>query len=59
MINTNDSILDDVKCGSNATSLYIKTFLSLIYVNNLHPAIKYSKTPHFADGTNVLNFPYN
>ena len=30
--------------------------LFLIYVNNLHVAIKYSEMHHFADDTNLLNF---
>ena len=30
--------------------------LFLIYINDLHAAIKYSEVHHFADGTNLLNF---
>ena len=30
--------------------------LFLIYVNDLHVAIKYSEVHHFADDTNLLNF---
>ena len=30
--------------------------LFLIYINDLHAAIKYSKVHHFADDTNLLNF---
>ena len=30
--------------------------LSLIYINDLHAAIKYSEVHHFADDTNLLNF---
>ena len=29
--------------------------LFLIYINDLHNAIKYSKVYHFADDTNLLN----
>ena len=29
--------------------------LFLIYINDLHKAIKYSKVYHFADDTNLLN----
>ena len=29
--------------------------LLLIYINNLHCAIKYPKVHHFADGTNLTN----
>ena len=29
--------------------------LSLIYINDIHNAIKYSKVYHFADDTNLLN----
>ena len=31
-------------------------FLFLIYINDLHAAIKYSEVQHFADDTNLLNF---
>ena len=31
-------------------------FLFLIYINDLHAAIKYSEVHHFADDTNLLNF---
>ena len=30
--------------------------LFLIYIDDLHAAIKYSEVHHFADGTNLLNF---
>ena len=30
--------------------------LFLIYINDLHAAIKYSEVHHFADDTNLLNF---
>ena len=30
--------------------------LFLIYINDLHVAIKYSEVHHFADDTNLLNF---
>ena len=30
--------------------------LFLIYINDLHVAIKYSEVHHFADETNLLNF---
>ena len=30
--------------------------LFLIYINDLHAAVKYSEVHHFADDTNLLNF---
>ena len=37
-------------------SSILRYFLSLIYINDLHAGIKYSKVPHFTDGTNFLIF---
>ena len=34
----------------------LRYFLPLIYINDLHAAIKYSKVPHFTDDTNFLIF---
>ena len=31
-------------------------YVFLIYINDLHLAIKYSKVNHFSDDTNLLNF---
>ena len=34
----------------------LESLLFLIYINELHVAIKYSEVHHFADNTNLLNF---
>ena len=53
-INGYKSNLVDVKCGVPQGS--IGPLLFLIYINDLHAAIKYSEVHHFADDTNLLNF---
>ena len=47
--------LADVKCGVPQGSI-IGPPLFLIYINDLHVAIKYSEVHRFADYTNLLNF---
>ena len=54
-INGYKSNLADVKCGVPQCSI-LGRLLFLIYINNLHVAIKYSEVHHFADDTNLLNF---
>ena len=54
-INGYKSNLADVKCGVPQGSI-LGLLLFLIYINDLHIAIKYSEVHHFADGTNLLNF---
>ena len=54
-INGYKSNLADVKCGVSQGSI-LGTFLFLIYIKHLHPAIKNSEVHHFADDTNLLNF---
>ena len=49
------SNLADVKCGVSQGSI-LGPLLFLIYINNLHVAIKYSEVHHFTDDTNLLNF---
>ena len=49
------SNLADVKCGMPQGSI-LGPLLFLIYISDLHVAIKYSKVHHFADDTNLLNF---
>ena len=54
-INGYKSTLADVKCGVPQGSI-LGPFLFLIYINDLHIAIKYSKVHHFADDIDLLNF---
>ena len=54
-INGNKSNLADVKCGVPEGSI-LGPLLFLIYINDLHVAIKYSEVHHFADDTSLLNF---
>ena len=54
-INGYKSNLADVKCGVPQGSM-LGPLLFLIYINDLHLAIKYSEGHHFADDTNLLNF---
>ena len=54
-INDYKSNLADVKCGVSQGSI-LRPLLFLIYINDLHAAIKYSEVHHFADDTNLLNF---
>ena len=49
------SNLADVKCGLPQGSI-LRSLLFLIYINDLHVAIKHSEVYHFADDTNLLNF---
>ena len=54
-INGYKSNLADFKCGMPQGSI-LGPLLVLIYIKDLHVAIKYSEVHHFADDTNLLNF---
>ena len=54
-INGYKSNLADVKCEVPQGSI-LGPLLFLIYINDLHAAIKYSEVHDFADDTNLLNF---
>ena len=54
-INGYKSNLADIKCRVPQGSM-LRPLLFLIYINDLHVAIKYSEVHHFADDTNLLNF---
>ena len=54
-INGYKSNLADVKCGVPQGSI-LGPLLFLIYINELHAAIKYSEVHHFAEDTNLLSF---
>ena len=47
--------LADIKCGVPRGSI-LGPLLFLIYIDDLHAAIKYSEVHHFAYDTNLLNF---
>ena len=53
-INGYKSNLADVKCGVPQGSI-LGPLLFLIFINDLHVAIKYSELHHFADDTNLLS----
>ena len=54
-INGFDSNVNAICCGVPQGSI-LGPLLFLIYINDLHFAIKYCKVHHFADDTNLLNF---
>ena len=54
-INGFDSNVNAICCGVPQGSI-LEPLLFLIYINDLHFAIKYCKVHHFADDTNLLNF---
>ena len=53
-INGYKSNLADAKCGV-PQGFTLGPLLFLIYINDLHVAIKYCEVHHFADDTNLLN----
>ena len=52
-INGYDSGLALINCGVPQGSV-LGPFLLLLYINDLHQAIKFCKVRHFADDTNLL-----
>ena len=54
-INGFNSDLTSMECGVPQGSI-LGPLLFLIYINDLHHAIKFCKVHHFADDTNLINF---
>ena len=54
-INGFNSELNDIKCGVRHSSV-LGPLLFLLYINDLHASIRFSKVHHFADDTNLLHF---
>ena len=54
-INGFNSELNDIKCGVPQGSV-LGPLLFLLYINDLHASITFSKVHHFADDTNLLHF---
>ena len=54
-INGFDSDVNAICCGLPQDSI-LGPLIFLIYINDLHFAMKYCKVHHFADDTNLLNF---
>lgn len=55
LINGFNLALADTFSGVSEVSIFCP-LLFLVYINDLHHAIKYSKVHHFADDTNLMNF---
>ena len=53
-INGFDSNVNSVCCSVRQSSI-LAALLFVIYINDLHFAMKYCKVHHFADDTNLLN----
>ena len=54
-INSFDSNVNAIRCGVPQGSI-LGPLLFLIYIKDLHFAMKYSKVHNFADDTNILSF---
>ena len=52
-LNGSDSSLKPISTGVTQGSVQ-RPLLFLVYINDLHKCIKYSKVYHFADDTNML-----